>query len=65
VLKRSTLHQFFDGVARTFFYTQAWVSEGGQAFENFSKQGCFLSFDRKKTNFTTFGSPRKSFGKIH
>jgi len=35
----------FNGVARTFSYTQAqaWVSERGQEFENFSKKGCFLS----------------------
>jgi len=24
-------------------------------FENFSKKGCFLSFEWKKSNFTTFG----------
>jgi len=35
----------FNGVARTFSYTQAWVPEGGQEFENFSKKGCFLSFE--------------------
>jgi len=39
------LHQFFNGVALTFSYTQAWVSEGGKEFENFSKKGCFLSFE--------------------
>jgi len=44
----------------------AWALEGGQGvltpldFENFSKKGCFLSFDWEKSNFTTFGSlPRK------
>jgi len=26
VLKRSKLHQFFNGVARTISYKQAWVS---------------------------------------
>jgi len=41
VLKRLKLHQLW--VARTFFYTKAWVSEGGQEFENFSKKTCFLS----------------------
>jgi len=45
VLKRLKLHQFFHGVARTFSYTQAWVSEEGQEFENFSKKCCFLNFE--------------------
>jgi len=40
---------------------EAWASEaeyGGVApldFKNFSKTGCFLSFEWEKTNFTTFG----------
>ena len=33
-------------------------------FENFTKKGCFLSFEWEKTNFTTFGPPWKNFGKI-
>jgi len=37
VLTRLKLHQFFNGAARTFSYTQAWVSERGQEFEKFSK----------------------------
>ena len=37
----------FNGVARTFSYKQAWVSEGGQEFEIFSKKGCFLSSSGK------------------
>jgi len=45
VLKHLKLHQFVNGVARNFFYTQAWLSEGGQEFENFSTKGCFLSFE--------------------
>jgi len=50
VLKRFKLHQFFNGVAQflivsTFSYTQAWVLEGGQVFENSSKKGCFRSFE--------------------
>jgi len=58
VLKRFKLDQIFNGVAPTFSYTQAWVSEGGgQEFENFSEKGCFLSFELYKTNFTTFGPP--------
>jgi len=54
---------------------EAWASEGragrakaspcppGEAlvdFENFSKKGCFLSFEWEKTNFTTFDPPRKT-----
>jgi len=34
-------------VTRTFSYTQALVSEGGQEFENFSKKDCFLSSSDK------------------
>jgi len=45
-------------------WLRAW-SEGGQELENFSKKRCFLSFEWQKTNFTTFGHPRKIFGKIH
>jgi len=44
-LKRFELHQLFESVARTSSYTQAWVSEEGQEFENFSKKSCFLSFE--------------------
>jgi len=44
------------------------VGKGGGVaplnFENFSKKGCFLSFEREKPNFTTVGSPQKNFGKI-
>jgi len=29
-------------VARTFSYTQAWVSEGGKECENFSKKAVFI-----------------------
>jgi len=29
---------------------------GKEDFENFSKKGCFLSFEWEKTSFTTFGS---------
>jgi len=32
VLKRFKLHQFYNGVARTFSHTHAWVSEEGQEF---------------------------------
>jgi len=31
----------FNGVTRTFSYAQAWVSEEGQEFENFSKKCLF------------------------
>jgi len=50
-------------VARAFSYTQAWVSEGGQEFESFSKKGCFLNFEWQKTNFTTFGTHTKRLDK--
>jgi len=30
-------------------------------FENFNKKGCFLSFEREKTNFTTFCTPPAKF----
>jgi len=30
MLTRLKLHQFINGVARTFSYVQAWVSEGGR-----------------------------------
>jgi len=33
-------------------------------FENFSKKGCFRSFEWEKTNFTTFAPPLEKFGKI-
>jgi len=42
-------------------YTQAWLSEEGQEFENFSKKGCFLICN--KNNFTSFGPPRETAGK--
>jgi len=35
-------------VARTFFYTQAWASEGRQEFENFRKKAVFLIVSGKK-----------------
>jgi len=53
-VKTLQITPIFNGVARTFSYTQAWVSEGGQEFEKFSKKDCFLSFEWQKTNFTTF-----------
>jgi len=48
VLKRLKLHQFFNGVAQTFSYTKAWVSERGQEFEIFSKKAVFLVSSGKK-----------------
>jgi len=41
VLKRLKLHQLLNGVARYFSFTQAWVSQEGQEFENFSKKRLF------------------------
>ena len=48
-----------------------WASGGeGQGaglpldFEIFSKKGCSLSFEREKSNFTTFGPPWKNLEKM-
>jgi len=41
MLKRLQLHQLFNGW-HELFSTQAWVSDGGQEFENFSKKAIFL-----------------------
>jgi len=66
VLKRLKLHRFFSGVARTFSYTQAWVSEEGQEFENFSNKAvCSVSSDKKKISPLLGPHPRKMFDKIH
>jgi len=60
------LHQVFDGVTRNFSDPQAWVSEGGQEFENFSKKGYFLRFECSKKHISPLlALPRKTFGKIH
>jgi len=48
VLKRLKLHQFFNGVARFFSYTQAWVSEGRKEFEISAKKVVFLVSSGKK-----------------
>ena len=46
-----------------------WASEGEQGgrlpwiLKISAKKGCFLSFEREKTNFTNFGSPRKTLEK--
>jgi len=45
VLKRLKLQEFFNGVAQTFAYTQAGVSEGVEGFVKFSKKCCFLNFE--------------------
>ena len=50
----------FNGVARTFSYTQAWVSEWCSNLKISAKKGCFLSFEWQKTNFTTFGQHLKN-----
>jgi len=56
-VKRLKLHQLFDGAARTFSDPQAWVWEGEQEFENFSKQAIFLVLREVKPYFSTFGLP--------
>jgi len=57
VLKRLKLHQFL----------LVWHERfPPQEFANFSKEGCFRSFEWLETNFTTYCPPtRKTFGKIH
>jgi len=45
VLKRLKLDQLFNHAAWTFSDPQAWVPEGGQGFEHFSKKGYFLSVE--------------------
>jgi len=42
VLKRLKLHQFLNGVPRTFSYTQASVSEGGRNLKISAKKAVFL-----------------------
>jgi len=39
-------------MARTFSDPQAWVSEGEQEVENFSKTGYFLTFECDKKQFS-------------
>jgi len=41
-LKRLKLHQLFNGVARTFSYTQTWVSEGDRNLKISAKKAVFL-----------------------
>jgi len=42
--------------------------QGGQGppwiLKSLAKNGCFLDFEREKSNFTTFGPPWKNFRKI-
>jgi len=52
-------------VARIFSYTQAWVSEGGQEFENFSKNLVFLVSSGKNQISPLMAPPKKTYGKIH
>jgi len=40
------------------------VGRGGPGLRNFSKKRLFLVSSGKKTNFTTFASPYKNFGKL-
>ena len=48
VLKRLKSHRFCNGVARTFSYTQAWVSERGRDLKISSKKTLFLVSSSKK-----------------
>jgi len=58
----------FGKVFHIFHSVESWASErGGMTpldFEIFSKKGHFLSFEREKLNFATFGPPLKNFEKI-
>jgi len=56
VFKRLKIYQFFNAAARTFSYTQAWVSEGRQELKIFSKKDVFLVF-RGETKFHHFWPP--------
>jgi len=64
VLKRFENTPIFNGVARTFSYTHAWVSEEGQEFENFNKKAVF-SVSSVNNQISLLLAPRKTFGKIH
>jgi len=58
LLALGTLHCLCMGVGRG--------AEGAKpplGFENYSKKGCFLSFEREEPNFTTFGPPLEKFWK--
>ena len=59
VLKRFKLHQFFNGVARTLSYTQAWVSERGKEFDNVKNKSCYLILSGKKQISLLFSPLRK------
>jgi len=54
------LHQFFNDVARTFSYTQAWVSEGSRNLKISAKKAVFSV---SIPNFTTFAPPEKHLEK--
>jgi len=56
VLKRLKLHHIFNGVARTFSYTQAWVSEGGRNLKILATKAVFL-FSSGKNKFDHFCPP--------
>jgi len=60
VFKRLKIHQFFNAVARTFSYTQAWVLEGRQELKNFSKKDVFLVFRGKKKQLSSLLAPCSS-----
>jgi len=64
-VKTLELHQLFNDVARNFAYTQAWVTEGAQEFEIFSKKAVFLVVSGKNQISPLLAAPRKTFGKIH
>jgi len=51
-------------VARTFSYTQAWVSEGGRNLKILAKKAVFF-VSSGKNKFHNFFPPKKNFEKIH
>jgi len=64
VLKRSKLHQFFNGVTRTFSCTQAWVLEGDRKLKFSAKKVVFLVSSGKKQISPLLPPQRKTFRKI-
>jgi len=63
VLKRFKLHQFFNGVARTFSYAQAWVWERGKNLKISAKKAVFLVSSGKKQISPLLAPHRKIFEK--
>jgi len=65
VLERLKLRQLFNGVARTFSYTQAWGRKGSRNLQISAKKAVFLFSSGKKQISPLLAPSRKTFGKIH